>query len=68
MAGLGTGMRIMTSGTAEWPEGFRERMEPLMKAALAEVTAKGSGVDKVIEAVEAHQLPAPDFRAGGDEA
>ena len=23
---------------------------------------KGSGVDKVIDAVEAHQLPAPDFR------
>ncbi len=43
-------------------------MEPLMKAALADVTAKGSGVDKVIEAVEAYQLPAPDFRAGGDEA
>jgi hypothetical protein len=25
---------------------------------------KGSGVDKVILAIEAHQLPAPDFRAG----
>jgi len=25
---------------------------------------KGSGVDKVIEAAEAYQLPAPDFRVG----
>ena len=25
---------------------------------------KGSGIDKVIQAVEAYQLPAPDFRIG----
>ena len=25
---------------------------------------KGSGIDKVIQAVEAYQLPAPDFRVG----
>jgi len=27
---------------------------------------KGSGVDKVIQAAEAFQLPAPDFRVGGE--
>ena len=40
-----------------------ERLADLMRR-LGICEEKGSGVDKVIEAVEAYQLPAPDFRAG----
>lgn len=40
-----------------------ERLADLMRR-FAICEEKGSGVDKVIEAIEAHQLPAPDFRAG----
>ena len=40
-----------------------ERLADLMRR-LGVCEEKGSGVDKVIEAVEAYQLPAPDFRAG----
>ena len=34
----------------------------MMGTAICE--EKGSGVDKVIQAIELHQLPAPEFRAG----
>ena len=40
-----------------------ERLADLMRR-FAICEEKGSGVDKVIQAIEAHQLPAPDFRAG----
>ena len=40
-----------------------ERLADLMRR-FAICEEKGSGVDKVIQAVEIHQLPAPDFRAG----
>ena len=40
-----------------------ERLADLMRR-MGICEEKGSGVDKVILAIEAHQLPAPDFRAG----
>ena len=40
-----------------------ERLADLMRR-LGICEEKGSGVDKVIQAVEAYQLPAPDFRVG----
>lgn len=40
-----------------------ERLADLMRR-LRICEEKGSGVDKVIQAVEAFQLPAPDFRVG----
>jgi ATP-dependent DNA helicase RecG len=40
-----------------------ERLADLMRR-LGICEEKGSGVDKVIEAAEAFQLPAPDFRVG----
>jgi len=40
-----------------------ERLADLMRR-FAICEEKGSGVDKVIQAIELHQLPAPDFRAG----
>ena len=40
-----------------------ERLADLMRR-FAICEEKGSGVDKVIQAVELHQLPAPDFRTG----
>jgi ATP-dependent DNA helicase RecG len=40
-----------------------ERLADLMRR-FAICEEKGSGVDKVIQATELHQLPAPDFRAG----
>lgn len=40
-----------------------ERLADLMRR-LGICEEKGSGVDKVVRAVEAHQLPAPDFRVG----
>jgi ATP-dependent DNA helicase RecG len=40
-----------------------ERMADLMRR-LGICEEKGSGVDKVIQAVEAYQLPGPDFRVG----
>jgi len=40
-----------------------ERMADLMRR-LGLCEEKGSGVDKVIQAAEAFQLPAPDFRVG----
>jgi predicted HTH transcriptional regulator len=40
-----------------------ERLADLMRR-FAICEEKGSGVDKVIQAIEAHQLPAPDFRSG----
>ncbi|MBI4025154.1 MAG: MloB, partial [Verrucomicrobia bacterium] len=40
-----------------------ERLADLMRR-FAICEEKGSGVDKVIQAIERHQLPAPDFRAG----
>lgn len=40
-----------------------ERLADLMRR-FAICEEKGSGVDKVIQAIEAHQLPAPDFRTG----
>ena len=40
-----------------------ERMADLMRR-LGICEEKGSGVDKVVKAVEAHQLPPPDFRVG----
>ena len=40
-----------------------ERVADLMRR-LGICEEKGSGVDKVVKAVEAHQLPPPDFRVG----
>lgn len=40
-----------------------ERLADLMRR-FAICEEKGSGVDKVIQAIELHQLPAPAFRAG----
>jgi ATP-dependent DNA helicase RecG len=40
-----------------------ERLADLMRR-LGVCEEKGSGVDKVVEAAEAYQLPAPDFRVG----
>jgi ATP-dependent DNA helicase RecG len=40
-----------------------ERLADLMRR-FAICEEKGSGVDKVIQAIELHQLPAPDFRTG----
>lgn len=40
-----------------------ERLADLMRR-LGICEEKGSGVDKVIQAVETYQLPAPDFRVG----
>lgn len=40
-----------------------EKLADLMRR-LGICEEKGSGVDKVVKAVEAHQLPAPDFRVG----
>jgi ATP-dependent DNA helicase RecG len=40
-----------------------ERLADLMRR-LGICEEKGSGIDKVIQAVEAYQLPAPDFRVG----
>ncbi|MFZ4702344.1 MAG: ATP-binding protein, partial [Candidatus Methylumidiphilus sp.] len=40
-----------------------ERLAGLMRR-LGICEEKGSGVDKVVQAAEAHQLPAPDFRVG----
>lgn len=40
-----------------------ERLADLMRR-MGICEEKGSGVDKVIQAVEVYQLPAPDFRAG----
>lgn len=40
-----------------------ERMADLMRR-LGLCEEKGSGVDKVVSAAEAYQLPAPDFRVG----
>jgi ATP-dependent DNA helicase RecG len=40
-----------------------ERLTDLMRR-LGICEEKGSGIDKVIQAVEAYQLPAPDFRVG----
>ena len=40
-----------------------ERLADLMRR-LGICEEKGSGVDKVIQAAEAYQLPAPDFRVG----
>jgi ATP-dependent DNA helicase RecG len=40
-----------------------ERLADLMRR-LGICEEKGSGVDKVVRAVEVHQLPAPDFRVG----
>lgn len=40
-----------------------ERLADLMRR-MGICEEKGSGVDKVIQAVEIYQLPAPDFRAG----
>ena len=40
-----------------------ERIADLMRR-LGVCEEKGSGVDKVIQAAEAYQLPAPDFRVG----
>ena len=40
-----------------------ERLADLMRR-LGVCEEKGSGVDKVIQAAEAFQLPAPDFRVG----
>ena len=40
-----------------------ERLADLMRR-LGICEEKGSGVDKVIQAVEEYQLPAPDFRVG----
>jgi ATP-dependent DNA helicase RecG len=40
-----------------------ERLADLMRR-LGICEEKGSGIDKVIQAVEAFQLPAPDFRVG----
>ena len=40
-----------------------ERLADMMRR-LGICEEKGSGVDKVIEAAEAYQLPAPDFRVG----
>jgi predicted HTH transcriptional regulator len=40
-----------------------ERLADLMRR-FSICEEKGSGVDKVVQAAEAHQLPAPDFRAG----
>jgi ATP-dependent DNA helicase RecG len=40
-----------------------ERLANLMRR-LGICEEKGSGIDKVIQAVEAYQLPAPDFRVG----
>jgi predicted HTH transcriptional regulator len=40
-----------------------ERLADIMRR-FAICEEKGSGVDKVIQAIELHQLPAPDFRAG----
>lgn len=41
-----------------------ERLADLMRR-LGLCEEKGSGVDKVVEAAELFQLPAPDFRVGG---
>ena len=41
-----------------------ERLAAMMRR-LGICEEKGSGVDKVIQAAEAYQLPAPDFRVGG---
>lgn len=40
-----------------------ERLADLMRR-MGICEEKGSGIDKVIDAIELHQLPAPDFRAG----
>ena len=40
-----------------------ERLSDFMRR-MGICEEKGSGVDKVIQAVELHQLPAPDFRTG----
>ncbi len=40
-----------------------ERLADLMRR-FAICEEKGSGVDKVIQSIELHQLPPPDFRAG----
>ena len=40
-----------------------ERVADLMRR-LGICEEKGSGVDKVVKAVEGHQLPPPDFRVG----
>jgi ATP-dependent DNA helicase RecG len=40
-----------------------ERLADLMRR-LGTCEEKGSGIDKVIQAAEAYQLPAPDFRVG----
>ena len=44
-------------------EALNERLADLMRR-MGICEEKGSGVDKVILAIEAHQLHAPDFRAG----
>lgn len=45
-------------------DGYRSRNETLadLMRRLRICEEKGSGIDKVIDAVEAYQLPAPDFR------
>jgi ATP-dependent DNA helicase RecG len=47
-------------------DGYRSRNERLadLMRRLGICEEKGSGVDKVIQAAEAYQLPAPDFRVG----
>ena len=44
-------------------ESRNEQLADLMRR-LGICEEKGSGIDKVIQAVEAYQLPAPDFRVG----
>ena len=50
--------------TERFIDGYRSRNERLadLMRRMNICEEKGSGVDKVIDAVEAHQLPAPDFR------
>lgn len=56
----------MRSGAASiWcPESRRQNAIHFLMRRLGICEEKGSGVDKVVQAAEVFQLPAPDFRVG----
>lgn len=49
----------------EPPQSRNEALAALMRR-MSICEERGSGIDKVITAVEAYQLPAPDFRVAGE--
>jgi hypothetical protein len=62
------GAHVFGEALRQWPEGFREQMEPRLRAALDEVRALGArGLDPVLPAMRAHGVPGLLAWLGGEQ-